>query len=50
VFNIEGGCYAKAINLAPDSQPEIWAAIRFGTLLENVCYDADTREVDFADA
>jgi phosphoenolpyruvate carboxykinase (ATP) len=50
VFNIEGGCYAKAINLAPNSQPEIWAAIRFGTLLENVCYDADSREVDFDDA
>jgi phosphoenolpyruvate carboxykinase (ATP) len=50
VFNIEGGCYAKAINLSPDSQPEICAAIRFGALLENVCYDADSREVDFDDA
>jgi phosphoenolpyruvate carboxykinase (ATP) len=51
VFNIEGGCYAKALGLSPDSQPEIYnAAVRFGTLLENVCYDAESREVDFNDA
>jgi phosphoenolpyruvate carboxykinase (ATP) len=50
VFNIEGGCYAKALGLSPDSQPGIYDAIRFGTLLENVCYDLDSREVDYDDA
>lgn len=49
VFNIEGGCYAKAINLRADKEPEIYNAIRFGTVLENVGYDEETREVDFDD-
>ncbi|MCC6782958.1 MAG: phosphoenolpyruvate carboxykinase (ATP) [Planctomycetes bacterium] len=48
VFNIEGGCYAKAINLTPESEPEIWSAIRYGSVLENVIYDQDTRVVDFS--
>lgn len=47
VFNIEGGCYAKCINLQADKEPEIYKAIRFGTILENVEFDARTRVVDF---
>ena len=50
VFNFEGGCYAKTINLSPEGEPEIYAATqRFGTILENVVLREDTREIDFAD-
>jgi len=49
VFNIEGGCYAKAIDLTPESEPEIYGAIKYGTVLENMTYDERTHEIDFHD-
>jgi Phosphoenolpyruvate carboxykinase (ATP) len=49
IFNFEGGCYAKAINLDPDTEPDIYNAIRPGALLENVVYDEHTKVVDYFD-
>src|SRR5580765_3278397 len=48
IFNIEGGCYAKAVNLTPENEPDIFSALRFGAVLENVVLE-DDRTVDFAD-
>jgi len=50
VFNFEGGCYAKTINLSPEAEPEIYATTsKFGTVVENMVFDPETLDLDFAD-
>jgi phosphoenolpyruvate carboxykinase (ATP) len=50
IFNFEGGCYAKTINLNPEAEPEIFATTsRFASVVENMVYDPETLELDFAD-
>ena len=50
IFNFEGGCYAKTIKLDKEAEPDIFNAIKFGALLENVVYNEDTRVIDFDDS
>ena len=49
IFNFEGGCYAKTIKLSKENEPQIWDALRFGALMENVVLDRQTRIPDYDD-
>jgi phosphoenolpyruvate carboxykinase (ATP) len=49
VFNFEGGCYAKTIDLTREKEPQIWDAIRFGAILENIGFKGESSEVDYTD-
>ncbi|MDO4548738.1 MAG: phosphoenolpyruvate carboxykinase (ATP) [Clostridia bacterium] len=49
IFNFEGGCYAKTIKLSKEHEPDIWNAIKFGSLVENVIIDPETRVPDYDD-
>lgn len=50
VFNIEGGCYAKCIGLSREKEPEIFDAVRFGSVVENVTYNEQSREINYDDS
>ncbi|GAB3226477.1 phosphoenolpyruvate carboxykinase (ATP) [Algoriphagus aestuariicola] len=47
VFNFEGGCYAKVVDLSRDKEPEIYDAIKFGSVVENTCFKNGTRDIDY---